>query len=129
MCCYFPGDFHADYTGYTSSQGPGAGLPQTHQLGGSGGGHGGRGGRSKWAYYSAYSYDSLYFPNQMGSGGGTGKDGPGGRGGGGYTQRILLIPEIYIQNAKLNQTKFILLIPGIYMGSQRLHTFVTHTLY
>ena len=83
----FPGDFHADFTGYTSSRGPGAGLPQTHQLGGSGGGHGGRGGRSKWAYYSAYSYDSLYFPNQMGSGGGTGKDGPGGRGGGGYTQQ------------------------------------------
>lgn len=86
-CNCFSGDFHADFTGYTSSNGPGAGLPQNQQLGGSGAGHGGRGGRSMWAYYSAYSYDSLYLPKQMGSGGGTGKDGQGGRGGGEHTTK------------------------------------------
>ncbi|KAK3576662.1 hypothetical protein CHS0354_004947 [Potamilus streckersoni] len=54
-----------------------------HQ-GGSGGGHGGRGGRSKGGYFSAYTYDSIYFPSQMGSGGGTGTSNSnfGGRGGG-----------------------------------------------
>ena len=76
------GDFHADYTGYAWADGPGKGLDRTTHRGGSGGGHGGRGGNSNGGYYSGYSYDSLYTPKQMGSGGGMGNEERGGRGGG-----------------------------------------------
>ena len=76
------GEFHADFTGHAGDIGPGAGLAQSHHAGASGGGHGGRGGRSYRGYYSAVSYDSIYIPSEMGSGGGTGSNGEGGRGGG-----------------------------------------------
>ncbi|XP_077861760.1 LOW QUALITY PROTEIN: uncharacterized protein LOC100369350 [Saccoglossus kowalevskii] len=76
------GDMHSDWSGYSSSEGPGAGLDiQDNTLGGSGGGHGGRGGHSDAGLYSAYSYDSMYSPSLPGSGGGNG-EGSGGRGGG-----------------------------------------------
>ena len=57
----FIGDFHADFSGYDSQSGPGAGMPKgSAYRGGSGGGHGGRGGRARDAYYSAFAYDSLF---------------------------------------------------------------------
>ncbi|XP_060557569.1 uncharacterized protein LOC132717977, partial [Ruditapes philippinarum] len=77
------GDFHADYTGFPGNEGHGKGRnANTHEGGGTGAGHGGRGGRCKNGYFSAYSYDSMYFPTQMGSGGGNSPSGNGGRGGG-----------------------------------------------
>jgi len=77
------GEFHADFTGYPGSSGPGAGrTANEYEGGGSGGGHGGRGGRGKAGYYSSYAYDSIYYPAEYGSGGGNSNTGDGGRGGG-----------------------------------------------
>lgn len=65
-------------------QGPGGGVNADSWLGGGGGGgHGGRGGRARGSYISGYAHDSMYFPRQMGSGGGDSTSGgTGGRGGG-----------------------------------------------
>lgn len=76
------GDFQADFTGFPSNDGPGAGLAAVNHIAGSGGGHGGRGGRARYGYYSSLAYDSIYKPDQMGSGGGAGPGDAGGRGGG-----------------------------------------------
>ncbi|WAR26294.1 hypothetical protein MAR_011998 [Mya arenaria] len=77
------GEFHADFTGYPGGEGPGAGRNiHVNESGGSGGGHGGRGGRGKSGYYSAFAYDSIYNPSEIGSGGGNPPQGGGGRGGG-----------------------------------------------
>lgn len=80
---FFLGEFHADFTGYSGGKGPGGGRNvNDYEGGGSGGGHGGRGGRCKSGLYSAYAYDSMYTPADMGSGGGNSPTGEGGRGGG-----------------------------------------------
>ena len=92
LCPVIPGEFHADYSGYSPGEGPGAGQSLNDKCrytacrGGSGGGHAGRGGRSYMGYHSGYSYDSLYLPQDRGSGGGNGSGQPGGRGGGNYTE-------------------------------------------
>lgn len=79
----FAGEFHADFTGYPGSSGPGGGrTANDYEGGGSGGGHGARGGRGKSGYFSSYSYDSIYIPEDYGSGGGNSPGGSGGRGGG-----------------------------------------------
>ena len=73
----------ADYRGYGSQSGPGAGKRQTSfNTGAGGGGHGGRGGRGSAAFQASYSYDSMYEPTEYGSGGGDGLHVVGGRGGG-----------------------------------------------
>ncbi len=102
LCCFLhAGDMHADFSGYGSGDGPGAGLSRREGCGeydacagGSGGGHGGRGGRSFKAYHSGYSYGSLYSPQSKGSGGGDGWSKKGGRGGG--TVYIMYIPVVNI---------------------------------
>ena len=78
-----PGVIHANFTGYTGGLGPGGGQNANAWLGGAGGaGHGGRGGRARASYISAYAYNSMYYPRQMGSGGGNSVHANGGRGGG-----------------------------------------------
>ena len=73
----------ADYRGYGSERGPGAGRSKTSfNTGPGGGGHGGRGGRGSAGLQASYSYGSMYEPTEYGSGGGTGSYGTGGRGGG-----------------------------------------------
>ena len=91
MDIYISGELHADYTGFPGGEGPGGGTNADEWLGGGdGGGHGGRGGRARASYRSGKAYDSVYFPRQMGSGGGNSIHGKGGRGGGNLQQTTIL---------------------------------------
>ena len=91
---------HANWSGHSPVSGQGRGISMTVHRGGTGGGHGGRGGRSLGGYYSGYAYDSIYIPQDKGSGGGQGADSAagGGRGGGTYlVQRITQDIDAIIQ--------------------------------
>ncbi|MBN1511470.1 MAG: immunoglobulin domain-containing protein [Phycisphaerae bacterium] len=75
------GQIDVSYLGFAAADGPGAG---NYGWTGSGAGHGGFGGTGQDAVIVAGGspYDSLFEPEEAGSGGGTGGTAPGGAGGG-----------------------------------------------
>jgi hypothetical protein len=76
------GMINADSRGYGPGMGPGAGRIAGSPTSGSGAGHGGYGGQSVALDGVGQTYGSLEQPVSLGSGGGTGRGGPGGIGGG-----------------------------------------------